>query len=121
MAKSTAPGRGTSGRTGSQAGESQSGDAEQRISQLLVVFLLTYHAVRTNRKGILSMRSLRAAAAHKRLTEPKSKLNPSSMPQLDRASLPEGPERPPAKSPNLLLTHASRAFSLANITPASFL
>src|SRR5215469_17383482 len=31
MAKSTAPGRGTSGRTGSQAGESQSGDAEQRI------------------------------------------------------------------------------------------
>ena len=31
MAKSTAPGRGTSGRTGSQAGESQSGDAEEGI------------------------------------------------------------------------------------------
>src|SRR6516165_12574607 len=63
MAKSTAPGRGTSGRTGSQAGESQSGDAEQRISQLLVVFLLTDRAVRTNRKGILSMRCSRRAAA----------------------------------------------------------
>src|SRR6516162_9390217 len=35
MAKSTAPGRGTSGRTGSQAGQSQRGDAEQGISQLL--------------------------------------------------------------------------------------
>src|SRR5215469_11964438 len=99
MAKSTAPGRGTSGRTGSQAGESQSGDAEQRISQLLVVFLLTDNAVRTNRKNILSMRySLRAAAAPKRLDEPKTRLIPFLMPQLDRASLPEGPERPPPKS-----------------------